>query len=210
MDTRRLLLKPALALTLVFAVCIGLIRLQPAQEDVELRAFLTPPDGCSIPCFMDIRPGVTTMDEALAILEEHEWVGTPFFNTTATPPQSANMSGDILWDWSGLQPSVIDDSFQGRIRIANGKVAVMYIGTHITLGDMWRLLGPPDRGRVARSESDATYRGLQATYLSIPLIVGAEWHCPVNATTFWHAPLFLITTSTFGLDDVFEMEYLHC
>ncbi len=76
-----LVLKPALLFTLLFAACIGIIRAQP-YDDSELRAFLTPPSGCAMPCFMGIRPGVTTADEAIAILEAHEWV------SNVNPPYS--------------------------------------------------------------------------------------------------------------------------
>ena len=52
-------------LGLLFAAA-AVIRAQP-YDDSELRAFLTPPEGCPAPCFMGIRPGVTTREEALTI-----------------------------------------------------------------------------------------------------------------------------------------------
>jgi hypothetical protein len=71
----RLLFSSAILLTLLFAACIGIIRAQP-YDNSDLSAFLTPPEGCPMPCFMGIRPGVTTVEEAIAILEAHEWIDT--------------------------------------------------------------------------------------------------------------------------------------
>lgn len=48
------------------------IHAQP-YDDHELRALLMP-EGCEMPCFMGIRPGVTTVDEAVKILENSGWV----------------------------------------------------------------------------------------------------------------------------------------
>jgi hypothetical protein len=45
-----LYLKLTFPLLLVFTAAILLIHLQP-YDDSDLRAFLTPPDGCPAPCF---------------------------------------------------------------------------------------------------------------------------------------------------------------
>jgi hypothetical protein len=135
----RPLLKLTFLLILVFAVCIGLIRAQP-YDDSELRAFLTPPDGCPMPCFMGIRPGVTTADEALAILETHEWVGEIYtFNN--------GMTGELdymNWDWTGKQSNLIQaatDTYPniGSLRITDGTVTDINVPTLISLGDIWLL-----------------------------------------------------------------------
>jgi hypothetical protein len=52
------LLKVALALIITIAIPLLFIHAQ-AFDDSELRAFLTPPEGCPAPCFMGIRPGET-------------------------------------------------------------------------------------------------------------------------------------------------------
>ncbi len=58
----------ALLLSGLFLLPVLLIRAQP-YDDGGLRAFLTPPEDCPAPCFMGIRPGVTTTEEALEILK---------------------------------------------------------------------------------------------------------------------------------------------
>jgi hypothetical protein len=77
-------LKFALVITTLCTLTLAAIRAQP-YDDSELRAFLLPPEGCAAPCFMGIRPGVTTGDEAIAILERTGWiaqmdVGNPTIN----------------------------------------------------------------------------------------------------------------------------------
>jgi hypothetical protein len=206
----RLLFTLAFVLTPFFATCIGVIRAQP-YDDSQLRAFLTPPDLCPLPCFMGIRPGAMTVDEAVTLLEAHEWVETTHDNTVVNyRSASVNVSGVILWDWSGLQPPLIDESFSGRLWITRGQVTGMYIGTHIRLGELWRLLGQPDIGLIVRSDTDETYLALIANYTDIPLGVGADWHCPVNATTYWHAPLRIVLPSFTSRDEEFRLAYQRC
>jgi hypothetical protein len=137
----RLLLKLIFFLTLIFALCIGLIRTQ-SYDDSELRAFLTPPDGCPMPCFMGIRPGVTTREEVIAGLESHPWIGEITYPRTDT----------ILWKWNDLVPDVliadatafVGSGFAGFIRLnENNTVAVLSIPTSIRFGEVWLIFGKP-------------------------------------------------------------------
>ena len=205
----RFLMKLVFLFTLLFAACIGLIRAQP-YDDSELRAFLTP-DDCPMPCIMGIRPGVTTMEEAMAILESHESVilvnNHTVVNNQSVPPKAF---GDITWEWSGLQPSLIDKNVVGQLWIDQGQVARMSIGTRIRLGDIWQLLGQPQHGDVFGSDTDDTLRALQATYTNIPLGIEAISYCPINATTFWQAPLRIIAGSHYGPNEEFRLAYPRC
>jgi hypothetical protein len=60
-------LRLSLPLILLFTAALAVIRAQP-YDDHELRELLLPA-GCPAPCFMGIRPGVTTVEEAVKILE---------------------------------------------------------------------------------------------------------------------------------------------
>ncbi|MCA0457669.1 MAG: hypothetical protein LCI00_27135 [Chloroflexi bacterium] len=64
----RLTLLPILLLTVVLLV----IHAQP-YDDHELRELLLS-TNCPAPCFMGIQPGVTTVDEAVKLLEASGWV----------------------------------------------------------------------------------------------------------------------------------------
>lgn len=64
------LLKLALLITVLFTMLMLLIHAQP-YDDMELRAFLTPPDGCPAPCFMGIQPGLTTLRDTAKHLKSN-------------------------------------------------------------------------------------------------------------------------------------------
>ncbi len=95
----RLLLKIAFGLFLVFALIVAVQFILPLTHRGALLELLTPPEGCEAPCFMGVRPGETTIEEALAILEAHEWVE----EGSVVHEYSAYAS----WEWSGSQPEAI-------------------------------------------------------------------------------------------------------
>lgn len=68
------LLVSVLAMVIAFLGGMALITHARPYDDGGLRDLLMP-SGCEMPCFLGIRPGVTTRDEVIAILESHEWIG---------------------------------------------------------------------------------------------------------------------------------------
>lgn len=58
--------------TILFTAILLIIHAQP-YDDHELRQLLLP-EGCPAPCFMGIRPGVTSMKEAVRLLRSNDWV----------------------------------------------------------------------------------------------------------------------------------------
>src|SRR4051812_45844003 len=90
----RFYLRIMLILIIVFTGALLLIHAQP-YDDHELRELLLP-EGCPAPCFMGIRPGVTTADEAIKILESSEWAASidkqfmPSFVTWKASPKAAH------------------------------------------------------------------------------------------------------------------------
>src|SRR6185369_14911882 len=91
----RFILTPIVA----FTVVLMLIHAQP-YDDRELHQILLPED-CPPPCFMGIRPGVTTVDEVIKVLQNNKWVGQ-IENQT-----QSNLVGSITWAWSDQTPSWI-------------------------------------------------------------------------------------------------------
>lgn len=69
----RLAFKIAFVLIAVFGASMLLMRAQP-YDDGDLHALFTPPEGCAMPCILGIRAGETPTDEAVALLENHQWV----------------------------------------------------------------------------------------------------------------------------------------
>ena len=154
----RNLLRWILILSGAFLMSIAVIRAQP-YDDHDLRAFLTPPDGCPTPCFMGIRPGVTTTEEATAILERHEWVvrvGEDYVKLMQeeTDEELPPLLGTIDWQWNGSQPSWIDSTRDPRFLDGNRSVIAVVIRTKIPLGDVLLTYGIPVNARLTWSNSD--------------------------------------------------------
>ncbi len=123
-------------LLLGFVVVMLFIHAQP-YDDSKLREFLTPPQGCSSSCFMGIQPGVTTVEEAVAILKSHEWV-----EEVHSDRAKANDSY-VEWSWSGLQPSITSISNNPYLFGHNGIVTNINIPLSLPMAEIWWLYGQP-------------------------------------------------------------------
>jgi len=192
------LLRASVFLTLLFAACIGLIRAQP-YDDSHLRAFLAPPADCAMPCFMGIRPGATTMNEARHILETHEWVGQVHEGIFT---EGSTASGWIYWLWSGQQPEFLqtDEGPGDFIRIEHGIVKSVSVYTSIPLGTVWLRYGQPTHGTVdvvtitAGNRYEVRMLSLSA-YSDLGLEVTSYPPCPASRQAFWDTPVWLTYTS---------------
>ena len=129
-------LKPIILLTLLFTILVALTRAYSA--DSPLRPLIAPPDGCPAPCFLGIRPGETTLDEAVAILDSSPWVEESRRQTSYVDV--------IYWRWNGVPYDVIDPASEGRMWIEHGVIKEVSVNTRLTFGDVWLLLGPAERG----------------------------------------------------------------
>lgn len=132
----------AVGLALTFAASIGLIRAQP-YDDHDLRAILMTGHDCDHPCFIGIQTGKTSVNEALAILSGHRWIGKirVFHNAESGAVDLVN------WRWSGHQPSMIgrgENSQYGTLSAKQGVVNHIGIATTISLGDIWLHWGIPE------------------------------------------------------------------
>lgn len=142
-----LLLRHTLLLTVLLALPIFAIRAQP-YDDSELRAFLAPPTGCPAPCFMGIRPGVTTVRDARMRLEaEPSLANTVGINTPRGLRFRANHPH-----------SLIADSIFSYLETDNNVIQWLRVHTNISLGDVWVTYGPPDWGvRTYTMDSSLIY-----------------------------------------------------
>lgn len=173
----------ALPLTLLFAACIGLVHAQP-YDDHALRELFTPPDGCPMPCFMSIRPGVTTAEDAATILRAHEWV------SEATVLY--NRSGQIYviqWSWSGTQPRLVDTSKQAHLYARDNIVTSITAPTTVPFGDIWLTLGKPDRGGAGGNASSVLFQNVG--YLSRSVSAQSMIACPARMQTVMATPVEL-------------------
>lgn len=143
MPVMRFLLRLSLISVPVLALPMLLIRAQP-YDDSQLRAFLTPPESCPVPCFLGIRPGVTTVEAAVTMLQAHEWIQEVFIESygIVKPRQ-------IGWHWSRVAPAIVQgDGLRrgGRLGVdGQGIVEYMQFRTQVKLGDALLRWGAPDQ-----------------------------------------------------------------
>jgi len=177
----RIWLKLFLPLNLIFVVLLtGVFTLfyDSAYFD-RIRTFLTP--DCVKPCFMDVRPGNMTADEAETLLSANNWV------------ERVNVSlstlgyGTMHWSWSGQQPDFINRNHNGLSQINGQTVDSLLIRTHIRFGDIWLAFGAPERGSADSLYHIADY---PAYGFSIRTYTTCEnfWEAPADIfIASWHA-----------------------
>ncbi|MBZ0293413.1 MAG: hypothetical protein K8L99_12675 [Anaerolineae bacterium] len=168
-----------------------IIHLQPVG-DADLRTFFLPPAGCPAPCWLGVRPGWTSVDEAVRLLENHEWI-------TAVHKSASFYD----FEWSGRQPAWIDTDFDGHFRASGSVVEAIRIRTTLSNGMIFALLGSPETGII--------YTPLNTSGLGHTVrfeINGAEisglTRCPMRSDSFWYTPVEvqyrLLRTTYFAFD----------
>lgn len=136
---RRFYLRLMLLSVVVFSATLLVIRAIP-YDDHELRELLLP-EGCPAPCFLGIRPGMTTADEAVKLLEANKWV--------AKIDKESNEYGDtIKWTWNNRIPWWMNPTSEGEVLTANTAersfVHTIRISSFLQLGEVYGVLGSPD------------------------------------------------------------------
>lgn len=184
------LLKFAAALSIFFAASIAIIRMQPAASPPTIA----PPEGCFAPCFMGIRPGVTTGYDALELLRTNDWVR--YIQNINISTGTRTFSGSISWEWSGRQPAWIDPYHDSWLWADEDHVEYIAIRTRVSLGDLWLAYGAPASGTVfgdtGRRLSLMYYEGI---YPRQHMLVNVRGVCPFR--DYWSEAVML----TF-LDDI--------
>lgn len=146
-----------------------------------VRSLLLAGEGCSAPCLMDIRPGVTNYDEGWTILNANTWVKSTNINVSSLG------FGTLHWRWSGLQPGLINPNHNGMAQINNQTIESLLIRTRIRFGDVWLAFGEPERGGADLRYHIADY---PRSGFSIRTYMECEdfWHAPVDVfVARWHA-----------------------
>jgi hypothetical protein len=154
---------------LIFTAVLVLIRAQP-YDDHELRQLLLP-DGCPTPCFMGIRPGVTTVDEAIKILNASGWV-EPF-----DYKPDANY---IELKWNANSPSWLEknENSNSSVSIVDSLVNYFLLDTRLTLGEIQLSLGQtPFQFTGADSFEGHSYLYYSAIYQNSGISISASKVC---------------------------------
>ncbi len=143
---RRLSVRLAWALVLVFLGCIGLATslVPPGDPQTidDLQAFLGAP-ACAeslTPCWLGIRPGETTVSEARALLEAHPYVARVREWTSPGPR--------LLVTWSDQSPPFLSQSPVGGwldINRQTDTIQSITLEVRIPLADLWLVAGRASR-----------------------------------------------------------------
>jgi len=187
--------------TALLTLPILLIRAQPVDNS-DLDDFLRGSDDCAAPCFMSIKPGVTRVGEAMDILRAHPWVGKISVDAFGEHTSSAFGYGEISWDWSGQQPTVIDTMQPGRSSflwdresqrnldsINEAVIETLTIHTYIRIARARRWYGAPDSGQLSeRPNQQLAY--VSGYHFGNPpgmIQLSALLTCPTNWLSYWNA-----------------------
>lgn len=180
-----LLVRLVPTLTAIFILLVGAIRAQH-YDDGGLRLFVS--EGG---CWQGICIDVSRREDVLQTLESHPWVGE-IFQTQL----------HISWRWSGKQPSFIDASQDGLLRIAGGLVRQVRVSTHLRFGDVWTALGQPDGAVLVRPVSRYSVYQI-GLYEQEGLQAITTLDCPMKVRDFWQSP------TTFGFGELYTTEAIN-
>jgi hypothetical protein len=188
------MLKAVFPFTLLFTSVIGLIHARPFQDD-SLEAFLAPPSDCPAPCWQGIRPGMTTVTEALDILESHPWID----HVIITERYGATRDGFIGWAWSGEPPAPIDPRARGAMWVDDDIVRSIRIPTTIPFGALWLRLHRPQKGSFSLALDALAMDHViihYAAYTDFFIVAWNEVSCPLRLADFWRTPMVMQFTNS--------------
>jgi hypothetical protein len=180
-------LTPLLVLLVLVMSVIHALAYDAAYFD-GLRAFLQP-DHCPAPCFQGIRPGVTTAEEALTILN-------------SSPLVHHVQVGDhvVWWDWDERLAAYVYIHATGvnhpwLTSDTNDVVDRVSVISSVPFVDLWILFGKPDRGYidgVYNQVSGISFAAVThvAAYDAPHLELQMALTCPVR--DFWSVPARMV------------------
>ncbi|HVU12247.1 MAG TPA: hypothetical protein VHD90_13270 [Phototrophicaceae bacterium] len=187
---RALWLRLSAVFTLIFALALAGVHALP-YDNASLIAFFAPP-GCAAPCFMGIRPGVTTHDQALALLKSQAWVGS-----VSDSPVS------LRWNWNGQQPAFVSDPPNdvqgGQINFVSGQVYSITLSTATRWAEFFGAFGVPDQEFMRAGENPNGFYPYvihTATYTAYDFEVDTNTLCPFKSRAdLWYSPVSIVVPS---------------
>ncbi len=175
-------------LLIIFTGMVLFIQARP-YDDSQLRELLMP-DDCDAPCFMGIRPGVTTADAALEILKTHPWVAS--YEILHEPPSSPPYV--VYWEWNGQQPAFLREDARPQMILTYDRVQMVesvLVDTTIPVGYAYLMLGTADGTYSGRSVTLRNSVLINALFDDPLVLIYTTIPCPVSYSKFWNAPMSL-------------------
>ncbi|MBA3869064.1 MAG: hypothetical protein H0X30_07915 [Anaerolineae bacterium] len=191
----RIYLRLSLLPFMIFMAVALLIRTQPYDERAPIAVLV--PITCRTPCFMGIRPSVTTIDEAITLLRKNEWVSQVIVLPNEIHPNQ------VGWLWSQKAPDYLQRGgayVDGQILPnVNRKVSSIWFSTSLKAGDIPIILGDPQEdGLIVAGlyipQHDPRMKLLvEFWYPAYHLWMSVDQSCPYDAD-FWQMPVRISIT----------------
>ncbi len=150
----------------MFSAVLLLMRAQP-YEYTRQQIFVA--DGCTAACLVGIQPGVTSVEDAVTLLEDSGWV-SQVDNRTIN-----NVSGYISWKWSDQKPDWINGNIEGEIWATQKQVVQIMIYGDLQLGDTRLVLGSPDQEIIDRAADRKGVFSLYTAFYSRAGLMIQSW-----------------------------------
>lgn len=201
----------AAGLSTLFAAILLLIHLQPTAYPNIREAYF--PADCAQPCFVDVRPGTSTVAEAMTSLDQNVSHGAfleaeiQYLQNNQVRYQRVNWSGYLFYPLQGIGRV---DLPINAIDTGNRLISALFVRPHtpLELGDIYANLGAPDSiaygvwyhdlGTRTSLILHLQYDGGQVTFVTrhlCPVDWNGFWHTPVVSVRYSQTPLPLLTTS---------------
>jgi len=178
-------------LIIIMAAVLMLPRTQPLPDDT-LRPLLITED-CAAPCFMGIRPGITSVDEAVRILKASGW--------TADIRMQPNASRWIVVEWNEHAPAWLRPPNvynETSMVMLDSRIDEIHIITDLRLADAELLYGRPNATYISTfngltgDSHDFPVLNYSAAYFSRSMLIGVSQTCAGKAHISHQTPYVVL------------------
>lgn len=178
-------------LAIIIAAMLIFPRTQPLPDD-NLRPLLMPED-CAAPCFMGIRPGVTTIDEAVGILKASGW--------TADIRMQPSASRWIIVQWNTNAPAWLRPANvynETSMAMLDSRIDEIHVITDLRLADAELLFGRPNATFISTfngmtgDSHDFPMLNYSAAYLSRSMLVAVSNMCSGKSHVTHQTPYVIL------------------
>lgn len=195
-----------LTLLLFSLASVGVLLVQARpHHDTELLSLLLP-DDCTAPCFIGIRPGTTTANEAIQLLENHPWIQSIEIRFTDFRQQANTFWGYVYWDWLVGTPLFTKTSdnrlgiHRSYLRVLDGVVDEVAFTTSLPLGEVVAALGKADRYELSAMQyKNPPYPIVQNFfYPQAHLFINSTSLCPALSPDWYQNTMITVWNSTYA------------
>jgi hypothetical protein len=122
----------------LFAATVVLVHMQPPNDRAVSSLLMS--DDCLAPCFLGIQPGITTVGDAVRLLQKHEWVTNIESHYTDFGQSTNTFWGYVYWQWKLDSPLWTRSTtfklglHDAYLRILDGRVNEIAFSTSVPLG----------------------------------------------------------------------------